>query len=45
MKDEVYVNNIDIKGNTRTIDEVIREFSLSEEMHIINLQLIIPGTY
>ena len=26
----VYVNKIDIVGNTRTIDKVIREFSLSE---------------
>ena len=35
----VYVNEINISGNTRTVDKVIRrEFSFLREMHIINLQ-------
>ena len=38
----VYVDKINITGNTRTVDKVIRrEFSLQKVMHIINLQLII----
>ena len=41
----VYVNKIDIVGNTRTIDKVIREnFLFLKVMHIINLQLIILKT-
>ena len=42
----VYVNEISISGNTRTIDKVIRrEISLSKEMRIINIQLIIQKTH
>jgi outer membrane protein insertion porin family len=38
---KVYVNRININGNTRTIDKVIRrDFLLVKVMHTINIQLI-----